>query len=208
MKTITLEVSDPVAEKIEKMSALEKKAISETLRQLVTNRRNLDEILEDIRSQAERNGLTPEVLDKILKEIGEETKWSVIVIFDCNVLLSAFISRGSTADKCWEKSKKSDVIVASQQTFDEFNSVFLRTKFDRYLILESRLELILEVQTLTKIIPVRHTVTICRDPKDNQYLELALSAKADCILLGDPDLLVLNPFENIPIIYQRNFRSV
>ena len=74
MKTITLEVSDPVAEKIEKMSALEKKAISETLRQLVTNRRNLDEILEDIRSQAERNGLTPEVLDKILKEIGEETK--------------------------------------------------------------------------------------------------------------------------------------
>ena len=74
MKTITLEVSDPVAEKIEKMSVLEKKAISETLRQLVTNRRNLDEILEDIRSQAERNGLTPEVLDKILKEIGEETK--------------------------------------------------------------------------------------------------------------------------------------
>ena len=164
MKTITLEVSDPVAEKIEKMSALEKKAISETLRQLVTNRRNLDEILEDIRSQAERNGLTPEVLDKILKEIGEETKWSVIVIFDCNVLLSAFISRGSTADKCWEKSKKSDVIVASQQTFDEFNSVFLRTKF-----------------------------------------ELALSGKADCIVSGDPDLLVLHPFRNLPIISPKEF---
>jgi predicted CopG family antitoxin len=74
MKTITLEVSDPVAEKIEKMSVLERKAISETIRQLITNRRNLDEILEDIRSQAERNGLTPEVLAKILKEIDEEPK--------------------------------------------------------------------------------------------------------------------------------------
>ena len=95
--------------------------------------------------------------------------------------------------------------MASQQTFDEFNSVFLRTKFDRYLTLESRLELILEVQTLTKIIAVRHTVTICRDPKDNQYLELALSAKADCIVSGDPDLQILSPFENIPIISPREF---
>jgi predicted CopG family antitoxin len=74
MKTITLEVTDPVAEKIERMSVSEKKAVSETLRQLLTNRRNLDEIVEDIRGQAERNGLTPEVLDKILKEIDEETQ--------------------------------------------------------------------------------------------------------------------------------------
>jgi predicted CopG family antitoxin len=74
MKTITLEVSDPVAEKMERMSPSEKKVIAETLRQLVTNRRNIDEILEDIRSQAERNGLTPKVLENILKEIDEETK--------------------------------------------------------------------------------------------------------------------------------------
>lgn len=74
MKTITLEVSDPVAEKMERMSPQVKKAISDTIGHLVTNRRGLDEILEDIRNQAERNGLTPEVLEKILKEIDEEDK--------------------------------------------------------------------------------------------------------------------------------------
>ena len=50
-----------------------------------------------------------------------------------------------------------------------------------------------------------HTVTICRDPDDDMYLELALSGKADCIITGDPDLLVLNPFENIPIITPKEF---
>jgi uncharacterized protein len=129
----------------------------------------------------------------------------VTVIFDCNVLLSAFISRGSTADKCWEKSKNADIIIASIQTFDEFSSVFLRSKFDKHLTLESRLELIAEVQTLIKMIPVRHTVTICRDPKDDMYLELALSGKADCIVTGDPDLLILNPFENISITSPKDF---
>jgi chorismate mutase len=74
MKTITLEVSDPVAEKIEQMSPQLKKVISDTIGHLVTNRRSFDEILEDIRNQAEQNGLTPEVLEKILKEIDEENK--------------------------------------------------------------------------------------------------------------------------------------
>jgi uncharacterized protein len=37
------------------------------------------------------------------------------------------------------------------------------------------------------------------------YLELALSGKADCIVTGDTDLLVLNPFENIPIITPKEF---
>jgi uncharacterized protein len=45
-----------------------------------------------------------------------------------------------------------------------------------------------------------HSIKICRDPKDNMYLELALSGKADCIITGGPDLLVLHPFENIRVM--------
>jgi hypothetical protein len=74
MKTITLDVSDIAAEKIERMSPKEKNAISETITALVVNRRSLEEIMDDMSDQAERNGLTPEVLKKILKEIDEERK--------------------------------------------------------------------------------------------------------------------------------------
>lgn len=51
-----------------------------------------------------------------------------------------------------------------------------------------------------QMVKIIHTVSICRDPKDNKYLELALSGKADCIITGDKDLLVLHPFDNIPIL--------
>lgn len=74
MKTITLEVSDPSAEKMARMTSLEKKAISETLDRLISNRRSLEEIMDDISRQAEKNGLTPEILENILKEIDEERK--------------------------------------------------------------------------------------------------------------------------------------
>lgn len=45
----------------------------------------------------------------------------------------------------------------------------------------------------------------CRDPKDNKYLELAVSGKAECIITGDEDLLVLNPFRQIDILTVQNF---
>ena len=48
-------------------------------------------------------------------------------------------------------------------------------------------------------------IDICRDPKDNKFLELAVSGKADFIITGDQDLLVLNPFRNIEIITINEF---
>jgi putative PIN family toxin of toxin-antitoxin system len=48
-------------------------------------------------------------------------------------------------------------------------------------------------------------VTVCRNPKDDKFLEAALVAKADCIVSGDADLLVLNPFEDIPILRPSEF---
>jgi putative PIN family toxin of toxin-antitoxin system len=56
-----------------------------------------------------------------------------------------------------------------------------------------------------RFIKVTTTVTICRDPKDNKFLELALEVNAACIVTGDKDLLVLNPFENIPIVTPADF---
>jgi predicted CopG family antitoxin len=73
MKTITLEVSDPTAEKLAHMSLAEKKSVAQTLELLVgRTKRSLEEIMHDASEQAKKNGLTPEILDEILKEIKEE----------------------------------------------------------------------------------------------------------------------------------------
>jgi len=49
------------------------------------------------------------------------------------------------------------------------------------------------------------TIQACRDPKDNIFLKLALTGRADCIVSGDKDLLVLHPFRKIPIISASEF---
>jgi uncharacterized protein len=49
------------------------------------------------------------------------------------------------------------------------------------------------------------TIDLCRDPKDNKFLELAVSGNADFIITGDEDLLVLNTFRNIEIISVNDF---
>jgi putative PIN family toxin of toxin-antitoxin system len=46
----------------------------------------------------------------------------------------------------------------------------------------------------TELITINETIDICRDPKDNKFLELAISGKATHIITGDKDLLELHPF--------------
>ncbi|MCU1267062.1 MAG: PilT protein domain protein [Acidobacteria bacterium] len=57
----------------------------------------------------------------------------------------------------------------------------------------------------TELIEIRERVSDCRDENDNKFLELALSGKADCIISGDDDLLVLNPYRGVSIINPRDF---
>ena len=46
---------------------------------------------------------------------------------------------------------------------------------------------------------------ICRDPKDNMFLNCALAGKADFIISGDDDLLALKKVSEIEIIKPVHF---
>jgi uncharacterized protein len=48
-------------------------------------------------------------------------------------------------------------------------------------------------------------ITACRDATDDKFLELAVNGQADFICSGDSDLLVLNPFRDIPIVTPVDF---
>jgi len=79
--------------------------------------------------------------------------------------------------------------------------VIFRKKFDKYFFDDAeRLEAIDRLETNSLVYFPRTVVNACRDPKDNKFLELALASGASCIISGDQDLLILNPFENIPIV--------
>jgi predicted nucleic acid-binding protein len=49
------------------------------------------------------------------------------------------------------------------------------------------------------------TISTCRDPNDNHILELAVSGKADVIVTGDTDILVLHPFQGIAVLNPQGY---
>ena len=96
-------------------------------------------------------------------------------------------------------------MICSEETFSEFAQTFVRPKFDKYVPLEKRLLAINDLESLVHTTNVSVLVKVCRDPKDDKFLSLALSATVDAIVSVDMDLLVLNPSKNIPIVTPADF---
>jgi putative PIN family toxin of toxin-antitoxin system len=48
-------------------------------------------------------------------------------------------------------------------------------------------------------VEISGTLKACRDPDDDKLLEIAVLGQADCIVTGDQDLLVLDPFRGLRI---------
>ncbi|MDP9081274.1 MAG: putative toxin-antitoxin system toxin component, PIN family [Bacteroidota bacterium] len=128
-----------------------------------------------------------------------------LFVFDTNVFISAALLAGSVNDKALDRAFEIGKVVVSTNSFTELTEVLFRKKFDKYLTDERRLQVIQKLERDTLKIDISVSVDACRDPKDNKFLELALSANASCIISGDQDLLVLNPFDSIPIVSAADF---
>ncbi len=123
-----------------------------------------------------------------------------IFVIDTNTLISAFLFEHSVTTLAYDKAKRLGKLSASSETYNEFCDVFVRPKFDEYLSLSTRLSIINDTKELLVFSEIAEKISDCRDPKDNKFLELALAAKATCIISGDKDLLILHPFRGIPIL--------
>ncbi len=128
-----------------------------------------------------------------------------IFVFDTNILISANLSPGSVNRKAYDRAREIGIPVYSNSTLTEFTETLLRPKFDKYISTYQRLQAVAAYKKRGQLIRVSVNIDLCRDPKDNKFLELAYEASAACIVTGDKDLLVLNPFENIPILTAAEF---
>ncbi len=132
-----------------------------------------------------------------------------LFVFDTNSLISAALTPQSTNRKAFDKAIFLGELAASNKTMEELIEVLFRQKFDRYFINENERWLILNrIEINTKLFNPSITISACRDPKDNKFLELANASNASCIITGDDDLLTLNPFRDIPILNASDFLNV
>ncbi len=125
---------------------------------------------------------------------------SIRVVLDTNVLVSAALFPASPPGQVLHYVGERGSLLISNHTGLELRQVILRPRFQRYSDLAKRREFIASVLRVAEPVNATHSIAACRDPKDDKFLELALSGHATHIITGDQDLLDLHPFHGIPIL--------
>ncbi len=120
-------------------------------------------------------------------------------VFDTNVLVSALLLAQGKPRRAFDEALVRGQILTSLEMLTELDNVLSRPKFDKYLLREERERFLQAFIQEAVLVEVTEHIDVCRDPKDNMVLELAVSGGASHIVTGDEDLLRLNPFRGIAI---------
>jgi len=129
-------------------------------------------------------------------------------VVDTNILVRALIRpRGSVGPVLQRLRQGHYTLLYTQSSLEELVDVLSRPRIrEKYGVTEDDVKTIVALVLLRgKAMTVSQPLAVCRDPKDDKFLEAAVAGKADIIVSGDEDLLVLDPFEGIPIVSPAEF---
>jgi putative PIN family toxin of toxin-antitoxin system len=124
-------------------------------------------------------------------------------VVDTNILVRAVISPRGAVGRVLSGLRRGDyTLLYSQALLDELADVLNRPRIrQKYHVVDR------DITTLIRLILLRGEavtpalkIAVCRDPKDNKFLEVAVAGRADVIVSEDGDLLAMHPFEEIPIL--------
>ena len=127
------------------------------------------------------------------------------IVIDTGVVVSAALLPNSVPRQAFNIAVSCGKVLVSDATIAELDDVLRRTKFNRYVPEERRLEFLKVFVEEAEEVEVAAKIVACRDDKDNKFLELAVSGRASHILTGDRDLLALHPFQGIAVLTPQAF---
>jgi putative PIN family toxin of toxin-antitoxin system len=126
-------------------------------------------------------------------------------VVDTGVIVSAVLLPHSQPRQALDAAASRGKLLVSKATVAELDEVLRRPKFDKYVSEEKRLEFLAALVHAAEAIEITEIIAECRDPKDNKFLELAVSGNADHIISGDADLVTLHPFRGVAILTPQAF---
>jgi putative PIN family toxin of toxin-antitoxin system len=129
------------------------------------------------------------------------------VVIDTNIWISYLL--GGLLQRLDEKIFSKEIkVVVSDEMLKELSEVLSRPRFKNIFTAERIKELFSLLDSYAVVVSPSQKVGACRDEKDNFLLEAALEGKADYLITGDEDLLVLNPFHNTRIVRPKDFEEI
>ena len=121
------------------------------------------------------------------------------VVVDTNVLVSAALKQKSMPGMTALLVERRGGLLKSLATERQLFEVVARPRLASLIDPETQAWL-KNLMGAAELVTITERIVACRDPTDDKFLELAVNGHADLIVSGDADLLVLNPFRDIPIV--------
>ena len=125
------------------------------------------------------------------------------IVIDTNVVASGIVF-GGKPERLLELAIKNDVeMCVSPQILAEYDEIIARlsAKYPNRTIAISLKDLTDNALLVTP----SQTVTVCRDPDDNKFIECAMEGKCLYIVSGDNDLLDLRSYADVEIVTVAEF---
>ena len=125
------------------------------------------------------------------------------LVLDTNTLVSAFFWEGNEAELLRKIEQGKAKLYITSEILKEVEEVIKRPKFNEVMRKANLTpdQIVQKIVSLSNlIIAPKLNIKVCRDEKDNKFLECAESAKADYLISGDKDLLSLKEYKGILIV--------
>lgn len=131
------------------------------------------------------------------------------VILDTNLWISFLIRPTNFPILLEAIATESIQIIYSQELLDELIEVSSRPKLQKLIAPDVLNEVVsfLLAKGKLKLLPKKRP-QICRDPKDNYLLALAITSRADYLVSGDKDLLILKRVRKTSILSYTEFQNI
>lgn len=133
------------------------------------------------------------------------------VVVDTNIIVRAVIKpQGSVGPVLQRLRLREYTLLISRPTLDELVEVLHRPRLRvKYQLSDSALRATIRlIVARSELIRPSVQISACRDPKDDKFIEVAVTGKADVIVSGDDDLLTLAPYAGIPIVLPNQFLTM
>ena len=125
------------------------------------------------------------------------------VVFDTNILVSAFVFPGGRADAALERIVGAhDELILSKAILDELLGVLAR-KFARDA--EELAHIAVFLEEMATMVKASRRLRVLKDGPDNRILECAIAGGARAIVTGDQAMLALNEYRGVRVLSLRDY---